>query len=477
MFVVFYAFMYFMGPKQGAQAPTPPKDLYQTLLRQNAARMDVTIAHQTYPQYQTAIDEDVKAKKLTEAEGESKKIAAAVTVADTQLKAGLHGHDTGRIRDALYTLSNYERHLAGKPEWNAKVPVTDVTKDDPATPNFDESKEFGWKEWSGQELYSKISSVLMERNQQEPVWGFVPGYQIIDGLVALTGRVPGFSYAFAAFLLALLVRSIVYPLSQKQIMYGRQMSQLMPLVKEIKDRYEGDQLTQNQKVMELYKEYGVNPMAGCGPALLQMPLFFMIYQCMVHYQFTFEKGTFLWINPATSQATNGFVAANLGQMDAILTIIYGITMLSSTLLTPVSDPTQVRQQRVMGVGMSVMMTFFMFTGAIPVVSAFVLYWTFTNLLATIQSLRAYRLPLPPLVKVNTKDGGVFPTGGGGGKWAKFFEEAQRQAQEQQQKKNGTDGDGDKPKNGKPSKDSGVTFLGTGETKTGTPAKHKPKKRK
>src|SRR3712207_7746734 len=54
-------------------------------------------------------------------------------------------------------------------------------------------------------------------------------------------------------------------------------------------------------------------------------LFLMIYQCMLHYQFEFEKGMFLWINPETSKATNGFVAANLGQADTILTLIYGIS--------------------------------------------------------------------------------------------------------------------------------------------------------
>ena len=61
--------------------------------------------------------------------------------------------------------------------------------------------------------------------------------------------------------------------------------------------------------------------------------------------------------------------------------------------------------------MSVMFTVMMFTGVFPVPAAFVLYWIGTNVLATIQSLRAYRLPLPPLVKVNAPGGGVFPTGG------------------------------------------------------------------
>src|SRR6185312_17302336 len=99
---------------------------------------------------------------------------------------------------------------------------------------------------------------------------------------------------------------------------------------------------------------------------------------------------------------------NLGELDPILIVIYGITMLSSTLLAPVSDPSQIKQQRLMGVGISFVWTIFMFFWPVP--SGFVLYWTFTNILSTAQSLRAYRLPLPPLRKVNAAGGGVYPMG-------------------------------------------------------------------
>jgi len=451
---------------QNNQQKQTTAQLYQKLRYDNQYRLDATIVTDRRL-YDSSLDEDVKAKRLTPAEREKKDVEAVILVADTQLKAGMHANETSRIRNAFNSLAGDQRRLLGRPEWNTPVAVAEPTKD------------FAWKEWSGQQLYNEVSSVLAQRNKAELVWGFIPGYQIIDGLVAMTGRSSGFSYAFAAFLLALLVRGIIFPLSQRQIMYGRQMSQLTPLVKEIKDRYKDDQVVANQKTMELYKEYGLNPLAGCAPMLVQMPFFFAIYQCMLHYQFTFEKGTFLWINEANSQNSHGFIAANLGQMDSILTIIYGISMIVSTLLTPVSDPSQVKQQRLMGVGMAVVWTFFMFTGAIPVVSGFVLYWTFTNMLATAQSLRAYRLPLPPLVKVNAKGGGVLPqagAGGVGGKWGKWFEELQKQAEEQ--KKHMPDGgsNGKPSTNGKPSP-NGTTFLGTGETKKGTPAKHKPKKRK
>ena len=89
---------------------------------------------------------------------------------------------------------------------------------------------------------------------------------------------------------------------------------------------------------------------------------------------------------------------------------------------------------------AVMMFFY---PALP--SAFVLYWTMSNILATIQSLMIYRTPMPPLVKVNTAVGGVYPTEPG---------------------MNG---------NGKTRGAAGP--IGPGVPKTGTPAKHKPKKRK
>jgi YidC/Oxa1 family membrane protein insertase len=464
--------------QQKQSGPPPTADqLWAEMKADNAKNLDISIAKVRGP-YESALDALVKAKKMTPQEEQAKLVQANILIADTQLKDGIALNDTGRIRNAFYTLAKNQRQYLGQPVWNTVYPVAD----------YSNSKLYGWKAWSGQRLYEKITTVLAARNKAEPVWGFIPGYQIIDALVALTGRIPGFSYAFAGFLLAFLVRAIVFPLSQKQIMYGRQMSQLTPLLREIKEKYKDDQVQANQKIMELYREYGVNPMAGCAPLLVQMPFFFSIYQCMLHYQFTFEKGTFLWINPESSIHSHGFFAANLGQMDITLTIIYGISMVVSTLLMPVTDPTQVKQQRLMGVGMSVVVTFFMFTGAVPVVSGFVLYWTFTNMLATAQSLRAYRLPLPPLVKVNAAGGGVYPQGrSGGSKWAKWLEEMQQQALEQHQK--GPQPTEEKPRadkaepngkldgskaNGKPKPE---TFLGTGETKTGRPAKHKPKRRK
>lgn len=321
---------------------------------------------------------------------------AQVLLADVQLKDGVAHENFDSVQMALQLLDNQSAELRKKPIWTKPFKVGSTEK-------------FKRSEVTLESLNRELDTAARELGKVSLVWGFMPGYQLIDGLVNLTGAIPAFSYAFAAFLLALVVRGIVWPLAQRQYMWSRQMSQLQPLVKELKEKY-GDKPQEFQmKTMELYKEYGINPMAGCGPALLQMPLFFLVYSCMLRYKFEFQNGTFLWINPSAAEATNGFIAPNLGEEDYILLIIYGVSMIVTTMLQPVSDPANAKQQRIMGVGIAVFFTLLMFTGIFPVPAAFVLYWTFTNMFATFQSLRAYRLPLPPLTKKNTKPGGVFPT--------------------------------------------------------------------
>ena len=209
------------------------------------------------------------------------------------------------------------------------------------------------------------------------------------------------------------------------------MSQLSPLLAEIKEQYTDKKTKQvinpqefQKRTMELYGEYGINPMAGCFPALIQIPFFLLIYNCMLHYQFEFQKGVFAWINPTLSQATGGFIAPNLGQRDYILIGIYAISMVVTTMLAPIStsDPAQAKQQKLIGIGMSVLFSVIMFFWPLP--SAFVLYWVFLNVFATMHMLYAYRLPPPPLQKVNAPGGGIFPitpkpqTGGGNGVSAK-----------------------------------------------------------
>jgi YidC/Oxa1 family membrane protein insertase len=468
---LYLGFLMFVNGNKSPADNLTADQVFAQLQKENRALQDVTIAR-TVSTYNSKIDEQVKAKTIDDKTAEEKKMAAQILVADAQLKAGLVRHDLSRMRLAYNTFHSYKRKHEQEPIWTQTftVPVGAPTEATSAVL----AKSFGprWDTtaasvtWTPKELFEKTYDELLERNQKELVYGALPGFQIIDFLVGLTGHTPGISYAFACFLLALIVRAVIFPLAQKQLMFSRQMSQLAPLSNEIRAKYKDDPQQQQVKVMELYKEYGINPLAGCFPALIQMPLFLTVYQFMLAYQFAFQKGTFLWINPSISAMTHAWTAPNLGEQDYPLIILYAVSMLISVLMAPISDPTQAKQQRLMSIGISVMFSVFMFFWPLP--SAFTLYWTFTNLLSMAQSYRAYRLPMPPLQKVNAAGGGVYPKTGVGGKWMQMMEDMQKQAQEQAGQKGG---------NGKPEKPGNGQIISNGEVKTGSPAKHKPKKRK
>jgi YidC/Oxa1 family membrane protein insertase len=207
-------------------------------------------------------------------------------------------------------------------------------------------------------------------------------YKVIDFSVGLTGR-KSYSYWLSLLLIAVIVRLVITPLSLKQYAGMREMQRIQPELKKVQEKYASDKQLQGQKMMELYKEHNVNPMAGCLPILLQMPIFWFMYQGILQYQYHFSRGEFLWINDkfaiAASHIYPGIVGRNLAEPDIILLVIYSISMYVTQRMTPVTDPTQAETQKTMALMMPVMF-FFMF---MHITSAFVLYWLFTNILGSV----------------------------------------------------------------------------------------------
>lgn len=213
-------------------------------------------------------------------------------------------------------------------------------------------------------------------------------YKIMDSLVAVTHRIPWFSYWFAIILLTVIVKILITPLTKAQFKGMREMQRIQPLIKELQEKYKGDQRVLGEKTMQLYKEHGVNPLAGCLPILIQMPILILVYTMIRYYEQQFANGSFLWIgwNPVEHLFNIPLMgrpvwitAANLAQPDLILLVLYTVSMVVSQRLSVV-DPTQAEQQKMMSIMMPVM--FFFFIGYLP--SAFVLYWLTFNILQTWQ---------------------------------------------------------------------------------------------
>jgi YidC/Oxa1 family membrane protein insertase len=116
----------------------------------------------------------------------------------------------------------------------------------------------------------------------------------------VTARVAGFfgnkagNYGVAIILLTVLVRGLMFPIGRKQALAAQKMQQLQPLLKELQEKFKDDKERQTKEQFALYKKHGVNPVAGCLPALIQLPIFVGLWQAL-NTSFPLRHATFLWI--------------------------------------------------------------------------------------------------------------------------------------------------------------------------------------
>src|SRR5205085_12113773 len=113
---------------------------------------------------------------------------------------------------------------------------------------------------------------------------YVAVTKVILGIHALFapifGTSSGLTWGLAVFFLTVLVRILLFPIFVKQIKTQRAMSELAPKVKEIQTKYKKDRERMNTEVMALYKEHNANPLMGCLPLLLQMPVFYALFHVL-----------------------------------------------------------------------------------------------------------------------------------------------------------------------------------------------------
>lgn len=211
-------------------------------------------------------------------------------------------------------------------------------------------------------------------------------YHIIDFMVKLCGGPKfSYSYALAIFLISILVKLALTPLSNKQYASMKEMQKLQPAVKELQTKYKGDREALGRRTMELYKEHGVNPAAGCLPMVVQLPILYGLYYMIRLYQYQFQNGQFLWIGSPLSHHYPSFLGINLGQPDIPILLLYALSMFVQQKMMVSPDPQQAEQQKLMAYLTPFMTTYFFLQYHLP--SAFVLYYLIFNILSTIQQRR------------------------------------------------------------------------------------------
>jgi YidC/Oxa1 family membrane protein insertase len=178
------------------------------------------------------------------------------------------------------------------------------------------------------------------------------------------------NYGFAIILFAMLIKLVFFPLSRQMIASQHKMQMIQPELKKLQQRYKDDPQRLNQEMMQLYKTYKVNPFSGCLPLVIQMPIFFALYQTLIT-SIEFRQAPFIfWITDLS-----------LKDPYYVLPIAMGVIMLVQSLLTTV-DP----RQRFMVLFMPVFMVFIFLN--FP--SGLQLYWFTYNILTVVEHILTKR---------------------------------------------------------------------------------------
>jgi len=196
------------------------------------------------------------------------------------------------------------------------------------------------------------------------------------------------SYAAAIIVLTLIIKCLLWPMQNKATQSMKRMQLLTPKQTEIREKYKDDPTRMNAEVMKLYKDYGVNPMSGCLPMLVQIPIFFGFYN-MLGKAVELRNSHFLWVHDL-SQPDTIWHLPMLGYPLNVLPLLMAGTMLLQMSLSPKSGDAM--QQR-MFMFMPLIFVGFCYNYA----SALALYWTVQNLFSVVQ-LYVTRNQAPPTLQ-------------------------------------------------------------------------------
>jgi len=209
--------------------------------------------------------------------------------------------------------------------------------------------------------YGRLKTIVLPL-----MWILRQSYRIVD------------NWGMAIILLTVLVKIIFFPLTYKSYQQMKALQALQPRIKEIQQKYKDDREKLNTELMTLYRSNKVNPLGGCLPMLLQLPVLYALYRAL-YVSIELRHAPFVWWIKDLSSPERLFTLPIMGGVDVgIMPLLMGASMYVQQKMTPttVTDPVQAK----MFMTMPIIFTFMSF--GFP--SGLVLYWFVSNLLTIIQ---------------------------------------------------------------------------------------------
>lgn len=196
-------------------------------------------------------------------------------------------------------------------------------------------------------------------------------------------------YGWAIIVITIIIKAVFWPITRMQTRTSQRMAALQPQMKALQAKYKDDPLKMQKKMSEFWKEHKINPMSGCLPMLLQMPIFFGFF-FMIRTAIELRGVSFLWVHdlskPDTLYVIPGlnFIPFGISTPEGLpinlLPLLMGVTMLWQARLTPMSpgmDPAQAKMMKYL----PAIFILFLYNYS----AGLALYWTVQNLLSVLQT--------------------------------------------------------------------------------------------
>jgi len=186
----------------------------------------------------------------------------------------------------------------------------------------------------------------------------------------------GLGYAMCIIVITIIIKILFWPLTKASTVSMKRMAAYQPQMAEIREKYKEDPQKLNKRMMEFMREHKINPMGGCLPILIQIPVFFGFFT-MLRSAVELRGAQFLWACDLSQSDTIAHVA---GFPINPLPMIMGVTMILQARMTPVSPTADPMQQKIMKY-MPLMFIVILYNFS----AGLTLYWTVQNMLSILQT--------------------------------------------------------------------------------------------
>ncbi len=210
-------------------------------------------------------------------------------------------------------------------------------------------------------------------------WFAIVGQPLLSALKILNSFLG--NYGLAIVLLTLILKLLLLPLTQSSFKSMKGLQTIQPQVAALRERLKDDPTQMNTQMMELYKKNGVNPLGGCIPALLQIPIFLGMYNALQNSIYLRHAPFALWVKDLAAPEE----LMILGIPVPFMILLMGGSMFVQMFTTPsTGDPTQRKVMLFMPVVFTISFLF------LPIPSGLVLYWLVSNLISIVQQLALHK---------------------------------------------------------------------------------------